>query len=343
MLKRALILLAILMFCSLSIFAGGKSEGAQAPAKESEYKWEIVQVFKLDGISWFDNMRLGLNEFGQDHPEVKQWSVGADSGDPAKQVAIVEDLIAKLPAGKSCIILIPNDPQSLDIIAKKANDKGIKTIAYEGPNMKNISYDVETYDNAKFGELMMENLAKNMGGKGKYGVVVGLLSMVTHMTWADSAVAYQKAKYPEMQLITIPYIEDDNNQQLAYQKIQELIKANPDIRGILGCTGGSTPAAGQVVQEKGLIGKVFVSGLGLPNQLSAALKSGAVQSAHASYPARMAYALGSVALAVLEGRTITTGADLGRPGYDNVKVDGKIITANGEMTFTKENVDQFNF
>jgi simple sugar transport system substrate-binding protein len=306
-------------------------------------KYEIVQVFKLDGISWFDNMRLGLNEFGKDHPNVKQWSVGADSGDPAKQVAIVEDLIAKLTPGKSCIILIPNDPKSLDVVAKKANEKGIKTIAYEGPNMQNISYDVETYDNKSFGELMMKSLATNMGGKGKYGVVVGLLSMVTHMTWADSAVAYQKKNYPNMQLVTSPYIEDDNNQQLAYQKIQELIKAVPDLRGILGCTGGSTPAAGQVVEEKGLQGKVFVSGLGLPNQLSAVLKSGAVQSAHASYPARMAYALGSVALSVLEGKKVTTGANLGRPGYDKVKVDGKIITANGEMTFTKDNVDQFNF
>jgi hypothetical protein len=44
---------------------------------------------------------------------------------------------------------------------------------------------------------------------------------------------------PEMQLITTPHIEDDNDQQLVYRKVQELHKAHPNLRGILGCAAGS--------------------------------------------------------------------------------------------------------
>jgi hypothetical protein len=40
-------------------------------------------------------MRLGIEQFGKDHPDVKAYQVGADTADPAAP-ALVEDLIARL-------------------------------------------------------------------------------------------------------------------------------------------------------------------------------------------------------------------------------------------------------
>lgn len=38
----------------------------------------------------------------------------------------------------------------------------------------------------------MDELAKNMGGKGGYAIYVGSLTVPLHNNWADFAIKYQK-------------------------------------------------------------------------------------------------------------------------------------------------------
>ena len=231
----------------------------------------------------------------------------------------------------------------MEPVFKKANERGILTFTHEAPTIQNVSYDIEAFDNAAFGENMMKILGKSMDGYGKYGAIVGLLTMDTHVAWANAAVAYQKEHFPDMELITVPYIEDDNDQQLSYQKIQELLKAYPDLRGILGCTGGSAPAAGLVIEERDLMGKVWMSGLTLPSMGGPYLKSGAIQSIHFWSPADAGYVTARVAYEVLKGNKITAGMDLGRTGYESVMVDGRIIMGEADITATADNVDNWDF
>ncbi|GAG56619.1 unnamed protein product, partial [marine sediment metagenome] len=62
-----------------------------AQADDSDY--EIVMVVKLEGVAWFDNMRLGIQDFAKD-TGVNAYQIGAETADPASQVALIEDLIA---------------------------------------------------------------------------------------------------------------------------------------------------------------------------------------------------------------------------------------------------------
>ena len=41
-----------------------------------------------------------------------------------------------------------------------------------------------------------------MGGKGGYAIYVGSLTVPLHNAWADSAIKYQKEKYPDMFEVT---------------------------------------------------------------------------------------------------------------------------------------------
>jgi simple sugar transport system substrate-binding protein len=333
-LAKVLLVFTIVLLLATAVFAAEKKKAG------SVKEYEIVMVVKLEGVSWFDDMRKGIQKFDEDYADVKAYQVGHNTGDPAAQVALVEDLVAK---GVDAILVVPNDPKSLEPVFKKANERGILTFTHEAPSITNVSYDVEAFDNAAFGENMMKILGKTMGGKGKYGAIVGLLTMDTHVAWANAAVAYQKKNFPGMKLVTEPYIEDDNNQQLAYQKVQELLKANPDLRGILGCTGGSAPAAGLVIEERGLQNKVAMSGLSLPSMAGTYLKKGVLQSIHFWSPADAGYVTARVAYEVLKGNKITNGMNLGRPGYEKVKVSGKIIMGAADITATADNVDNWSF
>ena len=171
------------------------SEAVQESAAEGEDaagNFEIVLVAKTEGIAWFDDMRTGVDEFGEQHPDVTVSQIAPEGGDPAKQAALVEDSIAR---GVDAICIVPNDPQSLIPAIQKAKEAGIIVITHEASTLKGtVDYDMEAFNNEDFGALYGENLAKAMGGKGKYLGIVGGLTMETHMQWYNAAVNYIKRK-----------------------------------------------------------------------------------------------------------------------------------------------------
>ena len=305
--------------------------------------FEVVQDNKATGHRWFDDMAMGIEWFGDDFG-LKASNQAPDAGDAALQNKILEDLIARLEPGKSAVICVPNDAASMDPVAGKANDAGIVTIGYEGLTMKNITYDMEAYDNEAFGAMMMENLAKSMNYEGEYAVSVGLLTMEVHMTWGNAGVAYQKANYPNMTLVTETFVESGNDAKQAYTIVEEALKGYPNLKGWLACDGAVVPSAARIVEEKNLIDKFFLSGLALPSTVHDYIESGVVSSVSCSNPIWQSYALGVVALAVLHGIELMPGDYLGQPGYDIVTMtpgagDNQIIWPHGEVTVTKENVN----
>ena len=94
--------------------------------------------------------------------------------------------------------VVPNDEKALEPVLEKAREAGIKVVAHEGPGIQNKDWDFELASAKGFGEAHAELLAKAMGGKGEYAVFVGSLTVPLHNAWADAAIAYLKAKYPDM-------------------------------------------------------------------------------------------------------------------------------------------------
>ena len=167
--------------CLAPIAACG-SGGLVGGSKSSGDTVKMVLVAKQEGIPWFDDMRTGVEQFGKDNTgkvEVKQ--IAPDSGDSAKQVQMVSDLISQ---DVDAIVVVPNDPQALKPVIKQAKAKGIVVIAHEASNIADdVDYDIEAFQNTDFGEAFCKPLAEGMGGKGKLAAVVGSKTMETHMAW----------------------------------------------------------------------------------------------------------------------------------------------------------------
>ena len=214
-------------------------------------QFEIVMVVKLEGVAWFDNMRLGIEQFDKEFPDVKAYQIGADTADPAAQVALVEDLIAK---GVDAILVVPNDPESLVPAFKKANKAGILTFTHEASNQKQVSFDIEAFDNIAYGRHMMDVLAEHIGKAGKWQPFVGHLTSTTHNEWVDGEEMQAKEKYPNI-MRAADRIEEKENQQIAYEKSLELLKKYPDLKAIMGSAMSTVPGAAQAIEEKGKIGK----------------------------------------------------------------------------------------
>jgi len=359
MMKKSLLWFVILIMSILTValFSLGGCKAAEeaeeateeaAPAEEvaEEAKapedYEIVMVVKLEGVAWFDNMRLGIEDFAAD-TGVNAYQIGADTADPAAQVALIEDLVAK---GVDAILVVPNDPGSLEPVFKKANDAGILTLTHEASVQKQISYDIEAFDNDAYGRHMMDVMAEWMNYEGKYVCFVGHLTSTTHNEWVDGEIAQQEENYPNMEL-ACDRIEDQENQQLDYEKALEVIKTYPDIKGFMGSAMCGVPGFSQAIEEKDLIGKVAAFGTCLPSVAYDYLKSGAAQSIHFWVPADAGYVTAMVAWQLLQGNEITEGMDLGRPGYESITIKEnefgeKVIYGSAWVDVTLENIDEYD-
>ncbi len=333
--KKIILYLLILALALLTF-------SAFAIAQEEDNDYEIVMVVKLEGVAWFDNMRLGIQEFAKD-TGVNAYQIGADTADPASQVALIEDLIAK---GVDAILVVPNDPVALEPVFKKANDAGILTLTHEASNQKQVSFDIEAFDNDAYGRHMMDVMAEDMNYEGEYATFVGHLTSTTHNEWIDGAVAQQEENYPDMEMVA-ERVEDRENQQIDYEKALELLKTYPNLRGIMGTAMCGVPGFSLAIEEKGLVGKVGAYGTCLPSVAYDYLKNGSAKSIHFWIPADAGYVTAKVAWELLKGNEIKEGMDLGKPGYENIIIKENehgfpVIYGNAWKDVTVENIDEYD-
>ena len=145
-----------------------------------------------------------------------------------------------------------------------------------------------------------------------------------------------------MKLVTDGPLEDKNDEKLAYNKVLEVLKAYPNIKGIYGCTVATCAMGALALEEKGIT-NVSIAGLGLPSVNGPYLKSGSLYKAHCWRPADAGYVSCLIAYKILQGEEIKDGINLVKPGYENCRLKGKIIFGNAPLVLTAENVDDYDF
>lgn len=149
-------MLSVLLACSmLAGMLAGCSSGsketktetiAETAAKTTEEnktsadpdeKYTVAIVVKIMGIAWYDRMQVGIDQFVAD-TGMDVYITGADTADPAEQVAVIEDLIAQ---GVDAMVVIPNSTEAVETVLQKARDKGIVVVTHEATDVKNADYD----------------------------------------------------------------------------------------------------------------------------------------------------------------------------------------------------------
>jgi simple sugar transport system substrate-binding protein len=310
---------------------------AAVPGMAQETR-DIATVVKIAGIQWFNRMEEGVNEFASETGN-NAFQVGPAQADPQQQAALIEDMIAQ---GVDALAVVPMSPEALEPVLARAMEAGITVITHEAASQQNVDYDIEAFQNEDFGANLMEELATCMGGEGEYAVFVGSLTSQTHNQWVDGAIAHQEANYPNMTLVG-DRNETFDDQQNAYAKAQEVLRAFPNVKGFQGSASTDVAGIGLAIEERGVEDDTCVFGTSLPSIAGQYLETGAVDGIGFWDPSIAGFAMNKLAVMVMDGEEVTDGMDLGLPGYEAVRLDGKVLYGQAWVNVTADNMADYPF
>jgi simple sugar transport system substrate-binding protein len=156
--------------------------------------------------------------------------------------------------------------------------------------------------------------------------------------WADSAIAYQKKNYPKMTLVADRFPGADEI-DTSYRTTLDVIKAYPNLKGILGFGSNGPIGAGNAVKEKRLGKKIAIVGTVLPSQAKDLIEDGIIREGFLWNPTDAGYAMVAVAKLVLDGTEIKDGVDIPGLGKATVDVDKKLIKVDKIMQINTQTVE----
>jgi simple sugar transport system substrate-binding protein/rhamnose transport system substrate-binding protein len=347
--KKKLFFVLMLAVLVLGVLSGCSAVTKDSSVSKSENnksgnsgngKITIAVVPKLVGIPYFNASETGAKQAGKDLG-VNVIYTGPTEADAAQQVKVIEDLISKKV---DVIAVAPNDAAALSPVLKKAKDAGIKVMDWDTPaDPSLVDLSVHQIDDEQYGRHIADLLVKAMGtDKGDYAIVTGGLSAANLNGWIKYAQQEVKDKYPGLHLVT-DKIGTDEKQQVAYQKTLDLLKAYPNLKGIMGFSTVAPLGAAQAVKSQGLQDKVAVVGTALPKDSLPFLKDGSLDAATLWDPSKLGYLTVVLAKDLVEGKKPSDGQDVTNVGKITVKSDGKTVIMGPPTDFTKDNAADFNF
>ncbi len=214
---------------------------------------------------------------------------------------------------------------------------GVAAFLAHAQQQQGADWDFELASAKGFGEAHGKLLGEKMGGKGSYAVFVGSLTVPLHNAWADAAIAYIKANYPDMKLVGDRYgvAEDlDKSRSTAL----DLMSANQDLKGFLAFGSQGPIGAGRAVEERRKDGKVFVIGPFSPGQGAKLIKSGALTGGFMWNPKQAGEVFVTLADRLSKGETPKAGDDI--PGLGKINPEGNTIVVDQLLKIDKESIDK---
>lgn len=311
------------------------STAAQQPEKP---EITVGMIPKIEGIDYFNACQRGAEEAAP-QLNIKLVHRGPTENRVERQIEIIDGFITQ---GVDVIAVSPNDPVAIAPVLRKARQRGIHVITWDADAEKDArEFFVNQCTSESVGYALVDEMARQAGPDATCAIVTGSLTAANQNEWIKWMKKRIEDEYPRMKIVATKPSEED--QQLAFQVTQDLLKAYPDLDGIFAITSVAFPGAADAVEQAGKAGKVAVVGLATPKGMRPWVDSGTVKTVILWNPVDLGYLTMYVARALVDGDLAsgTTELEAGRLGKVVVREDEVIL---GEpMKFTADNIAQYDF
>ncbi len=299
----------------------------------------VAMVVKNLGNGFFEAARAGGLEAAQELGGVEVIYTGPTTPTAEGQIEIVSALIAQKV---DAIVISANDADALVPICKRAMSRGISVISFDsGVAQAGRLLQINPSNPTLIGEKQIEMVQKTIGGKGEIAILSATTQATNQNTWIKiMQTVLERPEYKELQLVDVVYGDDQSDK--SYREAIGLLRKHPNLKAIIAPTTVGITASAKAVTDQNLVGKVFVTGLGLPSEMAGHVHSGAVDTFAIWNPIDLGYTAVYAAQQVVSKKA--TGApgttiSVGRMGTLSVDDSGEAAMAE-PYVFDKSNVDQ---
>ncbi len=179
------------------------------------------------------------------HPEIAEFYVTDAQDNPTKQLADVEDLLAK---GIDLLIISPATEAALNPAVEKAMEKGVPVVVVDRKVTTDAYVTFVESSNYQMGKIMAEWLVEKLGGKGNIVMLSGIAGAGPAEDRLKGAMDVFK-NYPEIKVLEQQYC--DWSPVVGKQVMATLIQKYPQIDGVWADSALQGSGAIEALQEAG--------------------------------------------------------------------------------------------
>jgi len=269
--------------------------------------------------------------------------VGPLDASASSQVSFIN---AETQAGTKVIVIAANDPDAVGPALTEARTAGAKIVAFDSDtNPKYRDVFISQVVAKDVALIQTKLISDQIGGSGDIAILSATANATNQNGWIkfmEEDLATNPA-YKDIKLVAKVYGDDDDTK--SFQEAQGLLQAYPNLKGIISPTTVGIAATARYLSTSQYKGKVALTGLGLPNEMRPFVKDGTVTAFALWDPAQLGYVAAYAGKALVDG-TITgkvgdtfTAGTLGEKTVE----EGGLVVVGPPTTFTKDNIDQYDF
>lgn len=334
------------VIAAIGIAALAATAFVAAPA-QAKTKLKIAHIPKLGTIGYFQAAHKGVER------ACKELKASCSYKGPTEITAAaqVKEINAAVQGGFNVLIVAANDKDALVPALRAAQKRKVTVVTYDSDvAKKGRKVFVNQASSQGIGQALAKSASDLAGGSGDIAILSTTPDATNQNVWIDFMKQELAAKYPNVKVVATAYGLDKPEESTT--ETQGLIQKYPTIKAIVAPTSVGIVAAAKYVSSSASKGKVFVTGLGLPNDMKTYIKDGSGAQASLWDVENFGYVAVHVANRIVNkkqsvkvGATVKSGK--GDKGLKTRTVTkgavGNEIILGPATVFTKDNVDQFNF
>jgi rhamnose transport system substrate-binding protein len=269
--------------------------------------------------------------------------VGPLDASASSQVSFIN---AETQAGTKVIVIAANDPDAVGPALTEARTAGAKIVAFDSdtnPKFRDVFISQVVAKDVAL--IQTKLISEQIGGSGEIAILSATANATNQNEWIkfmEEDLATNPA-YKDIKLVAKVYGDDDDTK--SFQEAQGLLQAYPNLKGIISPTTVGIAAAGRYLSTSQYKGKVALTGLGLPNEMRPFVKDGTVTAFALWDPAQLGYVAAYAGKALVDGTITGAVGDTftaGTLGEKKVE-EGGLVVVGPPTTFTKDNIDEYDF
>jgi rhamnose transport system substrate-binding protein len=306
----------------------------------AETKYRVVLLVKNLGNGFFDAAHQGGEEAAKALGNIDLVYTGPTTPTAEGQIEIINSLIAQKV---NAIVISANDADALIPVCKKATQRGITVLSFDSGIAKaGRVFQINPSNPELIGRKQLQMAAKTIGGSGEIAILSATAQATNQNRWIQ--VMKDELKKPEfagLKLVDVVYGDDQSDK--SYREAIGLFRKHPNLKAIIAPTTVGITAAAKAVTDQKLVGKVFVTGLGLPSEMIGHVRSGAVDTFAIWNPIDLGYTAVYAAYSVLASKASGkpgTQVPVGRMGSLTIDAQGEAAMAE-PFVYDKANVEKF--